>query len=426
MNVFNPQNGLQSTSSALQAQAALQTPYATQSYTAGTGGAYLPLSGGQVPGGYAAQAPSAYINPFSAGAPSAYADPFGAYAPSAYAAPDATAGMTPLASGNNVTTDPTMLPYTQYLATEGTARPAGDDRSAQDIIDDNPVLKNLGNQSGIRDKLNDFVGGDMYNNPDQAFQAAALLTNIKSLTQADGQPRSVELQGNGKIDGFTKDGDARHGTEAGVLQDITKHGLDYLVQLNGRLPSTDDKQVNADGTNINNWDHIRDTYLSPILGGLSSVAGMIPHPAAQAASAGLGAAGTVIDTASTIANGTATPTSLITAGTGLLQQGIDTWQGLRPQPTATPAAPTTTTAPATTPATGMPSTIPGTPIPVASAPVASSPSVYSTGPTVPVASSLPNTIPGTPAPVFPTAAATGGLSDTAALQTTSPLALRYY
>ncbi len=319
-------------------------------------GAY-PAQGTPVPG----MQPSAYVNPFAQGAPSAYADPFGQGAPSAYANPyavsDATyangsSGMTPLVSGNNVTTDTTMSPYTQYLATADTARPPGDDRSAQEIIDDNPVLKNLGNQSGIRDKLNDFVGGDMTNDADQAFQAAALLTNIKSLTQADGQPRSVELQGNGKIDGFTKDGDARHGTEAGVLQDICKHGLEYLQQLNGRLPSTDDKQVRADGTNINNWDHIRDTYLSPILGGLGSVAGLIPHPAAQAVSAGLGAAGTVIDTASTIADGTATPSSLITAGTGLLGQGIEAYQGLRPQAPAT----------ATQPATTAPATVPGTPV----------------------------------------------------------------
>ncbi|MCD9029136.1 hypothetical protein LDO26_13100 [Luteimonas sp. BDR2-5] len=345
-----------------------------------------------IPGGL----PSAYANPFAPGAPSAYVDPFSQAAPSAYASPLAggTSGMTPLVSGNHVTADATMTPYTQYLATTDTARPPGDNRSAQEIIDDNPVLKQLGNQSGIRDKLNDFVGGDMYNDADQAFQAAALLTNIKSLTQADGQPRSVELQGNGKIDGFTKDGHARHGTEAGVLQDICKHGLDYLQQLNGRLPSTDDKQVRADGTNIDNWDHIRDTYLSPILGGLGSVAGLIPHPAAQAVSTGLGAAGTVIDSASSIANGTATPASLITAGTGLLGQGIEVYQGLRPQAPAatTPATPAATTTPAAT-ASGspafVPATVPGTPVSPAAFDAA-----YATA-----ASSTPATIPETPAPL---------------------------
>ncbi|UTV60724.1 hypothetical protein [Burkholderia arboris] len=154
--------------------------------------------------------------------------------------------------------DPRMAPYATQAPNDQTKRPPGDNRTAQQIIDDNPLLKNLGNQGGIKDNLNKFVGGNMYNDPDQAFKAAALLTNIKSSANRNGDARDPSQVGNGKIDGFTKDGDARHGTEAGLLQDVVGAGghpgggWAHLEKTGHKLDETNDSHVNLDGTNKDN------------------------------------------------------------------------------------------------------------------------------------------------------------------------------
>ncbi|OAG75358.1 hypothetical protein Amal_03477 [Acetobacter malorum] len=177
---------------------------------------------------------------------------------------------------NRVTPDKSMDAFASTPPTSETKRPDGDTRSAQDIINDNPILKNLGNQSGIRDKLNELVGGQMTTNPDQAYRAVALLTYIKSSLGRNGADRG-DIVSDGKIDGFTKDGDARHGTEAGVLQDVTKQGWGYLGQLiNHQLPDTKDSHVREDGSNMDNlpwgWQH----FGEPILNILTEVAGVVP------------------------------------------------------------------------------------------------------------------------------------------------------
>lgn len=46
--------------------------------------------------------------------------------------------------------DPTMAPYATQTPNDQTKRPPGDNRTAQQIIDDNPLLKNLGNQGASR------------------------------------------------------------------------------------------------------------------------------------------------------------------------------------------------------------------------------------------------------------------------------------
>ncbi len=154
--------------------------------------------------------------------------------------------------------DPTMAPFATQVPNDQTKRPPGDNRTAQQIIDDNPLLKNLGNQGGVKDNLNKFVGGNLYNDPDQAFKAAALLTNIKSSANRNGDARDASEVGNGKIDGFTKDGDARHGTEAGLLQDVVGGGghpgggWAHLEQTGHKLDETNDSHVNLDGTNKDN------------------------------------------------------------------------------------------------------------------------------------------------------------------------------
>ncbi|AJY31595.1 hypothetical protein BTM_5416 [Burkholderia thailandensis 34] len=149
--------------------------------------------------------------------------------------------------------DPSMARFATQMPNESTKRPPGDNRTAQQIIDDNPLLKHLGNQSGIRDKLNQFVGGDMYNNPDQAYKAAALLTYVKSSKNREGGERPDSVVGDGKIDGFTKDGDARHGTEAGLLQDVVgSGGWQHLRATGHQLDQTSDTHVRLDGTNKDN------------------------------------------------------------------------------------------------------------------------------------------------------------------------------
>lgn len=137
-------------------------------------------------------------------------------------------------------------------------RPPGDNRSAEEIIDANPVLKNLGNQKDIkREELKQRFGDWTDANPDPksradaAYNMASVLNHIKGLSGRDGSDRG-DVANNGKIEGITKDGDARHGSEAGVLKDIAEQGLKMLPD-NGKLPQTNDTHVRADGTNKDNF-----------------------------------------------------------------------------------------------------------------------------------------------------------------------------
>ncbi|MEQ4529754.1 MAG: hypothetical protein ABN478_00440 [Mixta sp.] len=139
-----------------------------------------------------------------------------------------------------------------------TGRPPGDNRSAEQILDENPVLKNLGNQKDIkRDQLKERFGDWTADNPDPksradaAYNMACVLNSVKGLNDRDGDPRG-EVSTNGKIEGITKSGDARHGTEAGVLKDIAEQGLSALP-ADGNLPQTKDTHVRKDGTNKDNF-----------------------------------------------------------------------------------------------------------------------------------------------------------------------------
>lgn len=150
-------------------------------------------------------------------------------------------------------------------------RPAGDTRSAEQIIDDNPTLKNLGNQSRVKDNLKKQVG-DFEHDPDAAYRASKVLDYVKSSKTSDGGERSGDVKDDGKIDGFTKDGDARHGTEAGLLQDFGKDGYSALKD-DHRLDTTKDGHVKKDGTNMDNL-----TYAGhEITHGISDLAGKFSH-----------------------------------------------------------------------------------------------------------------------------------------------------
>ncbi len=120
-------------------------------------------------------------------------------------------------------------------------RPDGDDRSAQDIINDNPLLKNLGNQSGVKDMLKERVG-DFENDADAAYRAAQVLEHVEKLDGDGNRIISGDI-GNGSINGFTKSGEARANTEAGRLQDFGKYGFSHLKgELNQVSAAADDKQ----------------------------------------------------------------------------------------------------------------------------------------------------------------------------------------
>ncbi|MFB1484611.1 hypothetical protein [Corallococcus sp. RDP092CA] len=141
-------------------------------------------------------------------------------------------------------------------------RPAGDTRSAAQIVDDTPVLKNLGRQKDIKfEQLCKQTGvdpkldlKDPKQNADGVYRLAKVLEFIDSAKASTGGDRSNKVQGgvgDGNIEGITKDGDARHGTEAGMLKDFAEKGYSFLGEH--QLPTTNDTHVKADGSNKDNF-----------------------------------------------------------------------------------------------------------------------------------------------------------------------------
>ena len=138
-----------------------------------------------------------------------------------------------------------------------TGRPPGDTRTAEQIIEDNPILKNLGHQKDINRSLAYQQLGDWTSNnkdpqarADAAFNAARVLNYIDTSLSADGKHRG-KAHGNGDLEGSTRSGDARHGTPAGMWKDFTEQGYSALRDHH-RLDSTSDTHVKADGTNKDN------------------------------------------------------------------------------------------------------------------------------------------------------------------------------
>lgn len=129
-------------------------------------------------------------------------------------------------------------------------RPEGDKRSAEDIIDDSELLKNLGNQSNVKDKLKDRVG-DFDKDADAAYRAVQVLEHVVTFDE-DGKRLAGKDVTNDRIDGFTSSGDAKNGTEAGRLQDFGKYGF---TNLKGKLhndskPRDDDKEVREEAEKL--------------------------------------------------------------------------------------------------------------------------------------------------------------------------------
>jgi len=148
----------------------------------------------------------------------------------------------------------------------GAQMPSANDKAppgatAEQIVDGNPTLKNLGNQSGVKDNLKKQCGDwtDMSKSPQERADAAQRASNVvdyvKNAKDRDGDVRPKDITTNGKIEGFTKDGDARHGTEAGLLQDFGKYGYGHL-KPDQRLDQTNDGHVKKNGTNMDNAEYI--------------------------------------------------------------------------------------------------------------------------------------------------------------------------
>ncbi len=108
-------------------------------------------------------------------------------------------------------------------------KPEDDKRDAQKIIDDSPALKNLGQNA--KDMLKEQLG-DYEKDPDKAVAASKVVAEIERF-DGDGKViKDIKKEANdpfnGKIDGFTKSGEAKPNTEAGRLQDFGKFGFERL------------------------------------------------------------------------------------------------------------------------------------------------------------------------------------------------------
>lgn len=166
-------------------------------------------------------------------------------------------------------------------------RPEGDKRSAQDIINDTPLLRDLGNQSGVRIMLEERVGGDIETDADAAFRAAQVLEHVEKFDESGDRIVGGDVD-NGRVDGFTKGGDAKHGTEAGRLQDFGKYGFSNLKgELNDVSSAGDDQKARdqakelgivwerPEGDDRSAQDIIDDSSLLKNLGNQSQVKDML-------------------------------------------------------------------------------------------------------------------------------------------------------
>ncbi|WP_395807169.1 hypothetical protein [Archangium minus] len=158
----------------------------------------------------------------------------------------------------------------ERAASDGTAipkptdkRPRGDTRSAAEIVKDSPVLSKLGRQKDIKfEQLCKQTGvdpklslTDSRQNPDAVYRMTKVLEYIDSSKDSSGGDRTSKVKGgrgDGNIEGITKSGDARHGTEAGLLKDFAEKGYGAL-NAEHRLDTTSDTHVKKDGSNKDNF-----------------------------------------------------------------------------------------------------------------------------------------------------------------------------
>lgn len=152
-----------------------------------------------------------------------------------------------------------------FVPREYLKRPSGDTRTAEQIINDNPILKWLDSQKDIRRDRVDKVDGKIvvkqpvrenniyfemaYNqlgdwtssNPypqsraDAAFNAARVLNWIDASLSATGKSRGTDAN-NGVLEGFTSSGYAVDGTPASMWQAFTEKGFSALDEKQWLAP----------------------------------------------------------------------------------------------------------------------------------------------------------------------------------------------
>ena len=144
------------------------------------------------------------------------------------------------------------------VPTQNVQRPANDRRSAEQIILDNPILKNLGPQKDIhlaliKERLGDWSPSnpDPASRADAAYNAARVLNWIDTSLTAVGEDRG-QYSNNGVLEGYTQTGYAAFGTPAGAWEGFIEHGYDILNR-DRRLEWTNDANVTPEG-------NYRDTY----------------------------------------------------------------------------------------------------------------------------------------------------------------------
>lgn len=144
-----------------------------------------------------------------------------------------------------------------FVPQQNIKRPEGDNRSAEQIINDNPILKNLGFQKDInRELAYERLGNWTDSNPDPvsradaAFNAARVLNWIDTSLTATGKSRG-KYSDNGDLEGITRSGDARRGTPAGMWKDFTEQGYGAL-RSDHRLDPNPSRYVTSNGTNNSN------------------------------------------------------------------------------------------------------------------------------------------------------------------------------
>lgn len=161
----------------------------------------------------------------------------------------------------------------QHVPRENVKRPPGDSRTAEQIINDNPILKSLDRQKSISRDLFYTVDGEPFvmkpktesnifvelayqtlgdwtaNNmdpesrADAAYNAARVLNWIDSCLTAQGHSRGKDSN-NGELEGFTQSGFAIDGTPASMWQDFTQEGYGALPYYR-RLEPRDDNVLEA-------------------------------------------------------------------------------------------------------------------------------------------------------------------------------------
>lgn len=181
-------------------------------------------------------------------------------------------------------------------------KPTDPGKTADDYLDaNNGVLRKLGNQEGMKDKLKDRYGDwdDAGRSPQDraqsAYNASRHLGIIKHKQNREGGDRG-DVVGNGKMEGCTKDGDIRDGTEMADLKNSLKDAPPpekagdpraweqqdkntNAVLGNPNLKDTKDPHVRLDGTNRNN-DAVNLeragkilSFINPLLGNVLKGAG---------------------------------------------------------------------------------------------------------------------------------------------------------